>query len=185
MSTLKKIVLVSILSSSLGSNSVANDFAKGNWLDSKQQILAKESRENHSRANSDQLIFKGDIADFTDSLIVYQFENNQLKTGFFDFNQQHIIYQNHINDFFAISKILQEKYGNAEKKQQFWQQQSQITDRKQWGNAIAAGSLSLQSQWSTEKSHIILQLSNIDSVVNQRLIYQVISQELNLDQQDF
>lgn len=185
MRTFQILVISSLAGGILSSTSAANDFALGDWLDSKQQILAKENRVNYSKVESQQLVFKGDIADFVDSLIVYQFEKNQLKSGFFDFNQQHIIFQDHIEDFFSISDMLEKKYGVAEKKQQFWLQQSQITEREQWGNALAAGKLSLQSQWLTPNSNIILQLTSINSVIQQRLIYQPNENTKIQDTQEF
>ena len=91
-----------IISSFLTTNSYANDFAYGHWDDSKELLLNREQRTNTTTPDSTQLTFKGEVAHFSDALIVYQFENNQLRSGFFDFNHQHILFQDYINDYFLM-----------------------------------------------------------------------------------
>ncbi|WP_422379168.1 hypothetical protein [Marinicellulosiphila megalodicopiae] len=169
----KYSVLFFISIYSLSINSVATDFASGNWGDTKQDIISIETRENYTPpGNQNFLVYKDKISIFKHSNIVYLFENNQLTDGYFDFQDEHILFQDYVEDYFIVQKQLSKKYALPVSNEQIWHPDAQIIEKPQWGNAIANDDLILKSIWHSDNSIITLQLSFQSNKMHHLLSYQ-------------
>ncbi|MCJ8312417.1 MAG: hypothetical protein HRU38_09435 [Saccharospirillaceae bacterium] len=141
-------------------HSLAADFAVGNWGDSHQKIIDTETRENFTPpGNQNFIAYKAQVSIFKQTNIVYLFENSLLSDGYFDFLDEHILFQDYVEDYLVIQKQLSKKYKLPKTNEQIWYPDAQILSKDQWGSAIANDDLILKSIWQTPNSLITLQLS--------------------------
>jgi len=174
MIPLKKLFLFLLSLSVIGfsTQSVAADFAMGNWGDPQQSIIENETRENFTPpSNQKYLIFKGVISIFEKTDIVYLFEKNALVDGYFNLLDEHILFRDYIDDYLIIQKQLSKKYNLPQSNEQIWHPDAQILPKDQWGNAIANDDLILKSIWQTQNSTITLQLSHQQNRIHHLLSY--------------
>jgi len=175
MISLNKLFLFLIILTLLGfsTQSLASNFASGNWGDSRQQIINIESRDNFTPPGSQNfLAYTGNVSIFKKVNIVYLFENNLLSDGYFDFLDEHILFQDYVEDYLIIQKQLSKKYDLPLTNEQIWHPNTQILTQDQWGSAIANDDLILKSIWHSQDSIITLQLSFQHNRIHHLLSYQ-------------
>ena len=175
MIPLNKLFLLLFLLSIIGfsTQSLAADFATSNWGTTQQSIIDVETRENTTPAgNQNFLVYNGEVSIFKKTNIVYLFENNLLTDGYFDFLDEHILFQDYTEDYLVIQKQLSKKYELPISNEQIWHPDAQILPKDQWGSAIANDDLILKSIWQTQNSTITLQLSYQHNRIHHLLSYQ-------------
>jgi len=187
MIPLKKLFLFLFVLSVIGfsTQSVAADFAIGDWGTPKQNIIQTETRENFTPPGKQNfLVFKGELSIFKKTNIVYLFENNLLTDGYFDFLDEHILFQDYVEDYLIIQKQLSKKYELPTANEQIWHPDAQILSKDQWGSAVANDDLILKSSWHTKNSIITLQLSYQRSRIHHLLSYQSKRPEMDVTTPD-
>ncbi len=158
-------------------NSDLGDFRHARWGMSKDQIKAIEGAspdpdlQKLTNGNGvDALCYKTDYSGY-DVLFEYQFSNDSLNRGFYEFNISHSDDNLWLVDFMQIKRILDARYLPADKEYTSWYDNGYKNDPSQWGFAIKAGQMEKVAEWHTSQSHIILDLHGSGDAIFLELIY--------------
>ena len=147
------------------------DFRKTKWGMSQEEVL--KSEEVPVKGNSDDLrvdplivddislkadlVFESILAD-KNVLVSYFFQNDKLKHAMYFINQGYYDPAKHHQDFVALDKLLEKKYGKPKDNKKIWSGTESI--RKEFEDPLAVyfGYLSIKTEWKfgeTLISHVL------------------------------
>ncbi|MBV5327422.1 MAG: hypothetical protein JZU65_07270 [Chlorobium sp.] len=160
-------LLIIIISS--GSLSLAADFREAEWGMSSEQVKLLEKTESvYPKKNA--LTFKGKIAGKPVD-IIYEFDNNKLKSGTYTFTARNVNSNVYIQDYDKINEFLDIKYGAPESKKVSWNNDMYRDKKGFHGLALSAGHLSFESIWQEDKTTIIHKLTGINNTIDHSIYY--------------
>ncbi|QDU44534.1 hypothetical protein Mal52_30170 [Symmachiella dynata] len=157
----EKSTSIAVVSSNRPQSTLENSFRQIRWGYSEREVRDSEASEpihEHSGA----LFYEGRIADFP-CRIIYVFAREICVRAKYSILEEHSNENLYLDDYFKLKELLLKKYGrpvtsSGQHSDFVWLDSLFQDDESDWGRAVAAGHLALQSQWETEDTCIDLVL---------------------------
>jgi hypothetical protein len=139
------------------------DFRGFSWGNSFSKIQSEEKSSFQTKAGNDELQYK-DVLGGADCDVVYIFnDNDKLESGMYIFSKKYSNPQLYLQDYSKFKILLKEKYGKPASEKESWNNNTPITEKHNYGQAIADGNLSLNTVWNTERSSVKITLINTNN----------------------
>jgi hypothetical protein len=148
---------------------IASDFRDAEWGISKEQVGKLEKTEP-IYSKTDALTFKGKIANNRVN-IIYEFSENKLITGAYQFIENHPNGNVYIQDYEKMNEFLDIKYGKPTYRKEIWNNDIYKDKKGFWGVAVSTGQLMLESSWSEGRTLITHQLSGSNYIIDHSIYY--------------
>jgi hypothetical protein len=126
-------------------------FGKSHWGDSRETVLAVESKPYDS--TTDRLVYATRF-DGRQAYAIYDFVDGKLVDGIYVIQALHADDNAYLDDYDQLSRSLRDSYGWTKPVSFYWTDSRYMHDQSKWGLAVATGQLSQVEFWSTEQSEI-------------------------------
>lgn len=158
--TMKKLFIVLAVFIAGINISYAQDFRGFTWGNSLSIVQAGEKSHFMAKISNDELSYK-DILGGSDCDVIYIFnDNNKLASGLYVFSKKYSNPQLYLQDYNKFKTLLTEKYGKPATEKENWSINASATEKHNYGQAVADGSLTLNTVWNTDRSVIKIVLIN-------------------------
>ena len=150
-----------------GSAKVSN-FRGSTWGDSRTEIIKLKGKPSPSKEG--HFFYKNFVGPFS-VLTNYEFVNGKLSQGQYILQEMHDDKNLYIEDYNVIKNMLTSKYGQPVIDDVLWENEEFKSNKKKWGDALAAGHLTYHSQWETNDTIIEHRLIGEGSTASHGVIY--------------
>lgn len=144
-------------------------FRRASWGDNRATVVASEESDPADEAEF-VVAYTQKIAGL-DALVFYTFVDDQLVRGKYAITQEHSNSASYLIDRESLLTLLRKKYGEPSSEEVFWTNDLYRDDPSEWGDAVAAGHLSMYSSWSDGRTDLVLGLSGDNYDVNLGIEY--------------
>lgn len=148
----------------------ATDFKNLTWGMSPEEVEEAEVADNFLDESDETLYYYDNVYDL-DGILCYSFDQDQLCSAFYMFQQEYTDNNDYLNDFEKIHEDLLVKFGQPVIDRMEWTNQTYQKDSSKWGYAISLGHALLYCTWETENSEIELMLFGQDNTCHLVLGY--------------
>lgn len=167
------LLLVTFLFPQTVQAETAKSFSIGNGVSfgmTREEVIEKMGEPGLD--NSEYLVYSPwKISQFSGDL-VFEMVEGTVSTVMSVINEEHSNYNKYINDFEAIDKALEAKYGEAVAKQEYlWNRSLYKDSMEKWGFAVAIGDVNVLSIWSCETFSITHLLSGDNMQIGHSILY--------------
>lgn len=153
----------------------SNDFRGFIWGSSIEKVQADEKVNLIYKLKNDELEYEDKLAG-SDCNVIYIFnDNNKLVSGNYFFTKKYSNPQLYIQDYNKFKELLAEKYGKPASEKETWSTHMPVTEKHNFGQAVADGNLSLNTVWTTERSQIKIALISSDKHPSLQIQYMSLS----------
>ncbi len=137
------------------------DFRTFNWGTSFKQVQDNEKATFLLKDKDDMLQYQDDLAGY-DCAVLYGFnENDKLISGNYVFTKKYSNPQLYIQDYTTFKNLLVQKYGKPASEKEDWNTNI-ATEKQNYGQAVADGNLTINTEWVTGRSIIQISLTSFD-----------------------
>jgi len=151
------LVIVGNIGFSYAQTTDFRGFAWGNSIDN---VQSGEKAALVAKVSNDELAYK-DMLGGSDCDVIYIFnDNNKLASGIYVFSKKYSNPQLYLQDYSKFKTLLIEKYGKPATEKENWSTTTSVTEKHNYGQAIADGNLTLNTVWNTDRSVIKILLIN-------------------------
>jgi hypothetical protein len=180
LTTLALLIIFVALPRAYAADEGTHDFRKTRWGMSPAQVKVTEVGtllgEGPLPPYDLAISYKGKF-EGSDAEIGYMFNADKLVLAGYAFTERHEDNALYVKDYEKIKTVLTKKYGSPAQNTEIWTDETKKVEPKEYGNAVAAGALVLQSSWSAPRTYVFLTLKgNGGSATLSALYY---SSELN------
>lgn len=154
-----------LLTSTIASAAGFRDFQ---WGARQADVIKKEGRPVDK--TEEMLIYKTTLAGMN-MAVAFKFTSAGLQSGNYLSQEKRTAPIKYFDDYAILQDLLTKKYGKP-KEQINWHDKSFSDQREHWGTALAAGHLSVGSEWMTPDSRVRLYMTGENFKVTLGLIYQ-------------
>jgi len=152
------LVLAIIFSVKISSNAQTADFRGFSWGSSLSKVQSDEKSSLQIKAGDDELLYK-DVLGGADCDVVYIFnDNDKLESGMYIFSKKYSNPQLYLQDYTKFKILLIQKYGKPVNEKEYWRNNTPLTEKHNYGQAITDGNLSMNTVWNTERSSVKIEL---------------------------
>jgi len=148
---------------------LASEFREAEWGMSREQVKQLEKTEPVFPGD-DTLTFKGKVASSVVH-VIYEFENDKLKSGTYRFVENRVNVNVYIQDYLRINEFLDSKYGKPESREEIWSNDMYKDKKGFYGLALSTGQLKFVSSWNEEKTVIVHVLYGYNYLINHSIVY--------------
>lgn len=160
---MKHVNLIIVVCFALINSCVAQnkpDFRNFQWGDPIEKVQSGEAAQNVLKDNDDMLQYKDQLGGFTCDVMYIFNENNKLISGNYRFSKKYSNMQLYVQDYNSFKDLLMQKYGKPALDQENWSTKATPGNSNATvGQAIADGTLSLITEWHTDRSTIQIMLN--------------------------
>lgn len=144
-------------------------FRRSYWGDRRDSVRSLEGSEPEHEGES-SVVFAQKLSGL-DVLVVYVFVDDQLVRGKYVVTQEHSSPASYLVDRVTLLALLRKKYGEPSSEDLHWNNDLYRDEPSEWGDAVAAGHLSIFTSWSDEATDLILALTGDNYEVNLEIEY--------------
>lgn len=140
----------------------AQDFRGFTWGNSLNNVQAVEKSAFVAKVSNDELVYT-DMLGGSDCKVIYMFnDNDKLASGMYVFTKKYTNPQLYIQDYNKFKALLTEKYGKPASESETWRDNRPVSEKQNYGQAVADGKLSLSTAWNTGRTYIKIVLVTND-----------------------
>jgi hypothetical protein len=151
---MKKYLATLVLMTGVISISHAQDFRGFTWGNSINKVQSDEKAQYLAKVSNDELAYT-DMLGGSDCEVIYMFnDNDKLASGMYVFTKKYTNPQLYIQDYNKFKKLLAEKYGKPAVESETWSDNKPVSEKQNYGQAVADGKLSMSTIWNTDRTYI-------------------------------
>ena len=115
------------------------------------------------KVNNDEIVYKDSLGGSACNVYYIFNDNDKLESGLYFFTKKYSNPELYIQDYQVFKNLLAEKYGIPTSEKENWHSNIKISDKNNYGQAVADGNLQLNATWNTERSVIKIVLLEVNS----------------------
>lgn len=166
---IKHFLFLTIITATWAQLCIASDFRDAEWGMPRERVEKLEKTEP-IYSKTDVLTFKGKIANNRVN-ILYEFSENKLITGTYQFIDNHPNGNVYIQDYEKMNEFLDTKYGKPTYRKEIWNNDIYKDKKGFWGAAVSTGQLMLESSWREDRTIITHKLSGKNYIIDHSIYY--------------
>jgi hypothetical protein len=133
---------------------MSQDFRKANWGESMDMVKSKETATFSAGKSKDNLLVYESTLGEKKVEVVYKFAGNKLVRGKYIFMEEYSNKNVYYSDFLNFKTLLTKKYGDPDKYDQQWANDTYKYDVGRIGYAISIGHVVIIETWKREQTNI-------------------------------
>ena len=161
---MKAILLSLFLIGTISQYSFAQiaDFRNFTWGSSLNDVQSREKSKLVYKVKDDELLYEDQLAGSDCNVIFIFNDNDKLVSGNYFFTKKFSNPELYIQDYNKFKTLLTQKYGTPFSEKEIWNNRVPISEKTNYGQAVADGNLSLNTVWITSNTQIKISLITVD-----------------------
>jgi len=150
------------------------DFRNFAWGTSLSDVQNGEKSKLVYKVKDDELLYEDQLAG-TDCNVIFIFnDNDKLVSGNYFFTKKFSNPELYMQDYNKFKTLLTQKYGSPFSEKEMWNNRVPISEKTNYGQAVADGNLTLSTVWISNSTQIKISLIDKDKSPSLQIHYTTI-----------
>lgn len=140
------------------------------WGMTERQVQAAEGRSPDAKPATSEWRYEVEVAGWP-AVLEYVFTLGELHKAAYYFTHRQVVSQRFFEDYEALEKLLEEKYGEPGRLDVQWHDERFKESPDHWPQAVALGDLTWTTSWPTERTLVQLHLAGDGASITLSITY--------------